>query len=169
MADKPIQLISGILTEVEGTVISTGVAEAGDLVALDSTGKLDISVLPVGIGADTASILASENLSAGDYVNIWNNGGTANIRLADNSNSRPAHGFVLAVVTSGNNGTVYFEGSNTQLSGLTIGARYYLDTAGNATATAPTIGGGAAISQLLGIAISATAVNTDIDDHVVLA
>lgn len=165
MAQKPIQLVSGVLTEVEATVVSAGAGDAGELVALDGTGKIDISMMPLGIGADVAVITATENLSAGDYVNIHSGG----VRLADNSNGRDAHGFVNAAVTSGNPATVYFEGANANLTGLTIGSRYYLDTAGNATATAPTVGGGAQISQFLGLAISATSINTDIDDKVVLA
>jgi hypothetical protein len=168
MADKPIQLVNGQLTQVEGTVLSTGAPNAGDIPALDGTGRLDISVMPVGIGADTATVLASENLAAGDYVNIYDNAGTPNCRLADNSNNRPAMGFVLSAVTSGNNATIYFEGSNNQLSGLTVGARYYLGTLGNETATPPTAPA-ADISQFLGIAINATTINTDIDDEVVLA
>jgi hypothetical protein len=167
-ADKLIQLVNGKLTQVQATVTSAGAANDGDVVALDSAGKLDISVLPTGLGPDVALIVASENLAAGSYINIYNNAGTVNVRLADNSNSRDAHGFVKTSVTSGNNATVYFEGDNDDLSSLTIGARYYLSTAGAATATAP-VSPAAQISQFLGIAINATTINTDIDDCVVLA
>ena len=167
MAQKPIQLVSGKLTEVEATVVSAGAGDAGELVALDSSGKLDLSVLPTGIGPDVASIVTSENLSAGDYVNIYDNAGTPTARLADNSNNRPAMGFVLSAVTSPAAASVYFEGGNSALSGLTVGARYYLGTTGNATATPPV--SPAIFSQFLGIAVSATTINTDIDDEVVLA
>lgn len=166
MAQKPIQLVSGKLTEVEATVVSAGAGDAGELVALDASGKLDLSVLPTGIGPDIASIVSSENLSAGDYVNIYDNAGTPTVRLADNSNNRPAMGFVLTSVTSPAAAAVYFEGGNTGLSGLTVGARYYLGTAGNATATPPV--SPAIFSQFLGIAVNATTINTDIDDEVVL-
>ena len=169
MADKPIQLIGGKLTEVEGTVVSVGAGDAGNIPALDSNGKLDVSVLPTGVGPNVKVILASENIGAGKYVNVYDNTGTANVRLADNSNSREAHGFVKDAVTSGNNATVYFEGTNDDLSGLTPGARQFLATAGGVTATPPTSGGGAQISQLVGTAISATEIDTDIDDCVVLA
>lgn len=168
MADKPIQLVNGKLTQVEGTVSSAGAGNAGDIVALDSGGKLDVSVLPSGVGPDVAVILSSDNLSAGQYVNIYDNTGTPNVRLADNSNSRDAHGFVKATVTAGNNATVYFEGANDDLSGLTIGARYYLGTAGGVTVTPP-VAPGAQISQFVGMAIAADTINTDIDDCVILA
>jgi len=169
MAQKPIQLINGVLTQVEATVVSTGSGDAGEVVALDSNGKIDLSVLPTGVGPDLKVLLASENIGAGKYVNIWNDTGVAKARLADNSNGRQAHGFLKDAVLSGANATVYFEGENAALSGLTPGARYYLGTAGGATATAPTFAGGASISQYVGIAISTTGINTDIEDVVVLA
>ncbi len=169
MADKAIQLVSGKLTQVEATVVSTGVSEAGDIVALDSTGKIDVSVLPTGVGPNVKLIEASENIGAGKYVNVYDNVGTPNVRLADNSNSREAHGFLLTAVTTGNNATVYFEGTNDDLSGLTAGVRQFLGTAGGVTATPPTFAGGAQISQLVGTSISATEIETDIDDIVVLA
>jgi hypothetical protein len=169
MADKLIQLVNGKLTQVEATVSSTGAPNAGDAVALDGSGKLDVSVLPVGVGPNVKVLLASENIAAGRYVNIYDNTGTPNVRLADNSNSREAHGYLKDAVTSGGNATVYFEGTNDDLSGLTPGARQYLSTAGQATATPPTFGGGAQISQLVGLAVSATEIDTDIDDVVVLA
>ena len=64
---------------------------------------------------------------------------------------------------------MYFEGTNDDLSSLTPGARQFLGTAGGITATPPTFAGGAQISQLVGTSISATEIDTDIDDCVVLA
>lgn len=169
MAQKPLQLVNGKITQVEATVVSAGAGDAGELVALDSSGHLDVSVLPTGVGPNVKLILASEDIGAGKYVNIYNNAGTENVRLADNSNSREAFGFVLDAVTTGNMATVYFEGTNNDLGGLTPGARVYLGTAGGVTATPPTFAGGATIFQLVGNAISATEVDTDIDDLIVLA
>jgi hypothetical protein len=164
MANKYIALVSGKLTNVEATVSSAGAGDAGEIVALDSNGRLDVSVLPVGVGPDVAILASSENLSAGDYVNIYDNGGTPTVRLADASNGRDAHGFVKAATTSPANATVYFEGPNMDLSGLTVGARVYLDTVGGVTETPRTTG----IHQFLGIAIDETIVNTDIDDCIIL-
>lgn len=168
MAQKPIQLVNGKLTQVEATVISAGAGDAGEIVALDASGKIDPSVLPVGVGPDVKAILASEAIGAGKYVNIYDNLGVANIRLADNSNSRPAHGFVKDAVANAAIGTVYFEGANDDLTGLTSGLRYYLGTAGGVTATPPAFPA-ATIHQLVGSAISATEVNTDIEDCIILA
>lgn len=168
-AKKYISLLAGKLTQVAATIISTGVANDGDLVALDTTGKLDMSVMPVGIGADVKVLECTEGLNAGVYVNIYDSGGgVEKVRLADNSNSRVAHGFVKTVYTTGQMATVYFEGGNSDLSSLTPGSRYYLGAAGAATATPPAAPA-AQIHQFLGVAVSTTEINTDIDDVIVLA
>lgn len=157
MADKYVGLdANGRLAEVEGTVTSAGAGDAGEIPALDAAGKLDNSVMPVGIGADTQLIEASENLASGDLVNVWDDSGTPKARKADATTiGKEAVGFVLAVVTSGNNATVYFAGEITGLTGLTGGARYFLHTtAGGVTATAPSATGN--IAQFVGVARSTT-------------
>ena len=141
---------------------STGAGDASKIIRTDSTGRIDSSLLPVGIGADTLSIEASETLAAGDFVNIFDDSGTAKVRKADATNSRDANGFILSGVTSGNNVDVYFEGTNTQLSGMTIGARQYLDATGSVTETPNTTSG--QIHQYLGKASSATELNVEIAD-----
>lgn len=168
-AKKYLSHAAGRLQEVQATVTSAGAGDDGKILALDATGKLDNSVMPVGIGADTATIAASENLAAGDYVNIWDSTG-AKVRKADAATSgKEANGFVLAAVTSGANATVYFEGQNTQKTGLTPGARQYLSAAtpGATTATPPAAAGN--VVQLLGVAVSATSISTEIEDGLILA
>ena len=64
-AKKFLRLVAGVFTEVAATVTSAGAGNDGDLVALDSSGRLDNSVMPVGIGVDTKTIAASEALAAG--------------------------------------------------------------------------------------------------------
>lgn len=167
MADKYQTLVNGRETMQEATVASSGAPSAGEIVALDSSGRLDVSVLPVGVGPDVASIIASENLVAGDYINIYNNAGTPNARKADATNDRPAHAFVKEAFSSAEEATVYFEGPNDDKSGLTPGARYYLAAAGGVTASPPS-SPTYVIHQFLGIAVNATTINTDIDDEIVL-
>lgn len=167
MADKPLQLVSGLVTEVEAKIASAGAGDSGKIVALDSTGRIDTSMMPVGIGADTKSILASENLAAGDFVNIYNNAGTANCRKADAtvaSAGEQAHGFVLNNVTSGQNATVYFEGPNTAVTGLTAGVTYVLShsTPGGVVALASASTTAGHILQVVGVATSATEINVEI-------
>lgn len=171
MANKYLKVGStGFPEEVEATVTSAGAGDAGEIIALDAAGKLDTSVLPTGIGADTATLASSENLAAGDFVNIWNDGGTPKVRKADASGgvAKKADGFVLAAVTAPANAVVYFEGTNNQVSGLTGGTEYFLSaTPGAVTATPPTTA--THICQSLGKATSATSINVEIGDPIIRA
>lgn len=163
-----LRLIGGIMSEIRGVQSSAGAGNADDIVALDATGRIDSSMMPVGIGAETKSVLASENLAAGDWVNVYNNAGTANVRKADaTSAGKPADGFVLASVTSGNNAVVYTDGINTQLTGLTVGDVFLATTAGAGTGTAPS--GASQVVQRVGKAVSATEVVYERGDPITLA
>lgn len=168
MTNKYISNSSGVLTEVTASTTSAGAPDAGKIIALDSTGKLDNSFMPTGIGADTAAISASEALSAGDLINIWSNGGVFNVRKADATVAgKEAMGFVLSAVTSGASATVYFESSNTAKSGLTPGKLYLSTTAGGVQSTAPT--GTGQVVQVVGFATSATVMNLQIESPIILA
>ena len=161
-ADKYIELpASGVLTEKSAIVSSAGAGDAGKILALDNSGRIDNSVLPVGLGSDTKSIVCSENLAAGDLVNVYNNTGTSTARKADASGSNAgkiANGFVLAAFNSAELALVHFEGTITGLSGLTPGPMFLSgSTAGLATATAPTASGHCV--QYIGVAISATEIS----------
>lgn len=159
MADKYFGFSSvlGAHTLVEATVVSTGVSEAGKILALDSAGKIDLSALPTGVGPDTKVAPASENLVAGNFVNFWNDSGTIKVRKADGgSNKYLADGFVLANVTAPNNATVYVLGINNAVTGKTLGAMQFLSgTPGDSTETVPTSN----VCQRLGKALSATEID----------
>ena len=167
MADKYQTIIAGRDTMVSATVTSAGSGDAGKIPGLDASGKLDPSLMPVGVGAANASIVASENLSAGDFVNIYDDAGTPKCRKADSTNDRRADGFVLASVTSPAAASVYFEGQNTQLTGLVAGQRLYL-TASGAVSSTPPSSPTDSIHQFLGKALSATVMDVEMADEVVL-
>lgn len=159
-ADKlPALNAQGVLdqTILNATVTSTGVPSSGKTTVLDASGRLDQSVMPVGIVPETGVVTASEALAAGDFVNVYNNAGAFAVRKADASTSgKEAHGFVMASVASGAAATVYFEGSNTVLTGLLGGTQWLsATTAGKTSATAPT--GSGQVVQSVGTAFSATA------------
>lgn len=165
--DKYIRNNAGTLTEQAAIQSSAGAGDAGKIPALDASGRLDTSMMPVGIAADTAAITASEALAAGDYVNVWNSGG-AKARKADATTAgKEAHGFVLAAVTNGAVATVYFEGSNTAVTGQTPGPVFLSTTAGQGAAAAPS--GAGNVVQRVGFATSATSVNFQSQPPVVLA
>jgi len=154
---------------MDETAVGGSASHAGRLVALDGSGRLASTLMPTGIGADTVSLPATENLAAGDWVNIYSATGTPSVRKADaSSDGKEAHGFVLAAVASGAAATVYMEGLNSQCTGLTAGtAHLSSSSAGRATSTPPTTAG--QVVQVLGVAVSATAVNAEIQPPIVLA
>ena len=170
MAKKYIRNNNGVLTETEATTASSGAVNAGDIIALDATGHIDETLLPSGIGADVVSIEASEDLSAGDMVDVYDLSGTPYVRKADATTAgKKAVGFVLDSCTSGSDAAVYFEGQNNQLSGLTAGQTLFLSatTPGGVTATAPS--GSGNIVQVVGRAISATSMAFEPAQPIVLA
>ena len=168
-ANKYLANIAGQTTEVLGTAASAGAGDADKIVALDATGRLSSTMMPVGIAADTALIVASEALTAGDLVNVWNNAGAFNVRKADASTSgKEAHGYVLAAFASSASATVFFEGSDTQVTALTPGKQYLsATTAGRSVATAPSASG--QVVQQVGFATSATVLNFQSLPSVLLA
>lgn len=167
MADKYLYNNAGSVTEKAAIVTSAGAGDAGKIIGLDAGGQLDQSFMPTGIGADTAVVVASEALAAGDLVNIWNSTG-AKVRKADATTAgKEAHGFVKASVLSAGNATVYFEGSNPGVSGLTPGVQYLTTTAGTSSATPPS--GSGNVVQRVGFAPSATVLNFDSGTPIVLA
>lgn len=150
---------SGVLdlSIVNGKASSAGAPDAGKLVALDASGRIDNTQMPVGLGADTAIITTSEILAAGDYVNVWNSTG-AKVRKADATVAgKEAHGFVIAAFGAAVAATVYFESTNTAVTGQTPGNVFLSTTAGLGSATAPVASGN--VVQRIGFAVSATAVN----------
>ena len=159
-ADRvPALNASGILdsTIVNSKTSSAGAGDSGKLPALDGSGRLDSTFMPVGVGADTATITTSEALAAGDWVNVWNSSG-AKVRKADATVAgKEAHGFVLSAAGSGAAATVYFEGTNTAVTGQTPGVVFLSATAGTGTSTAPS--GSGNVVQRVGFATSATSVN----------
>lgn len=167
MADKYLYNNAGSVTEKAAIVTSAGAGDAGKIPGLDAGGQLDQSFMPTGIGADTASITASEALAAGDLVNVWNSTG-AKVRKADATTAgKEAHGFVKASVSSSATATVYFEGGITGLTSLTPGVQFLSTTPGVASATAPSSSGN--VVQRVGFATAATALNFDAGTPIVLA
>lgn len=165
---KYMQLVNGKKTLTKSKDVSAGVADAGEIVALDSEGKIDPTMLR---DIDNKNVPTFEDLTSGDYVNLFDDGGVVKARKADNSNNRPAHGYVKDSVVAPANVTIYFEAANANLAGLTKGSRQYLGTVGG-TIEAPLdptlLANDGKLHQLLGVAISDTEVNTDIQDCIIL-
>lgn len=102
---------------------------------------------------------ASEAISYGAMVNLYNNAGTLNARNANaTNNTKPCHGYCGEIGGSGGAGAyteVIVLSGMIITSGLTPGTRYFLSTTnGLITGTAPVAAGN--IEQVVGIALSAT-------------
>jgi len=119
---------TGLPSEEGALTTSAGAGDADKIVQTNSSGVLDITLMPAGIGANTRTVTAGETLAAGDLIYIAA-AGTA-FKADANAEGKEAIGFVLAGISSAATGTAYF-GSQTisGLSGLTVGSRYFLSNA----------------------------------------
>ena len=160
--------LNGIdLQEIATIQTSAGAGDAGKILALNSSGLIDSTALP---SSSAVTMTASESISAGAIVNIWDSGGgVMKVRNADNSAvGKQADGFCIGAITSAATGPVNIgNGINTGVSGLTVGARYVLGSAGAVTVTAPTTS--ASILQKVGVARSATELEVIIEVPIIRA
>lgn len=150
--------VAGKTKQIIATVTSTGAADAGKIIALDSGGKLDMSLLPGGIGVNVVTALATELIAPGKFVELYDDTGVLKMRLADNSNGRAAWGYVKESVSASASGSVYrLNTVNANMSGLTPGGDYWLGSAGGVISTplSPETDVGK-LDQYLGRALSAT-------------
>jgi len=140
-----VEVISGVLTRKVPNATSAGAADAGKMVQLDGAGKLSTTLMPSAAldGSEDYTLTAFETLAAGDIINVFDNAGTPELRKADNTDAtKPPMGFVQAGITAGASGTARLgNGVITGLTGLIIGAEYYLGTTGSMTTTPPTVAG----------------------------
>lgn len=158
---KFVNVVNGALKVLSAITGYTG--NANEIIATDGTGRINANLMPVGIGADITTVNAGETLAAGDFV--WINSSGEAVK-ATNALEKPADGFVIDNVTSGQPASVYRSGHNTALTGLTAGTRYWLGTAGGVivAGSVPTAAG--TIVQSLGVANSTTSLNFDARNYI---
>lgn len=151
-----------------GAQNSAGAADAGKAAVLDASGKLDVTLFPTGVGADAQMMTAFENLSAGNFVNVFDDAGAFKVRKADATTyGKQAQGFVLVSATAATSVQVYFEGTNTAVTGAVAGNLYLSTTAGGFTSVAPASTGN--VVQKIGIGTSATSINVEFAQPIELA
>lgn len=157
MPDKYVKHdAAGGFAEVEAVAVG-GAGNANKIPALDLSGRLDSTMMPTGIGAETSALEAFGSLAAGDFVNVFNDGGVMKVRKADASSAvAPANGFVLAAYTAGQTATVYWSGLNGSLTGLTPGKHFLSTTPGASNHVAPSASGN--VVQDIGWAVNSTTV-----------
>lgn len=121
-----------------------------------------------GVVVVSHAFVASEALSEGMLVNVWNNAGVPNVRPADASaEGRHAHAFVLDNVAQSALATVYFAGVNNKCTDLIIGDQYLALTPGIPSPFTPNVSGH--ILQTIGLAISPTTLFFNPSDAATLA
>lgn len=123
--------------------------DAGDNVTVSGGGGGGSFTMP------SMSVTASEDVAAGDLINIYNSSGSVRARKAKASAAGyEAFGWTDAAVSSGDTVTVNFLGKNSHSSGLTGGAVFLSETAGLATSTCPS--GSGKVAQQVGVAESSS-------------
>lgn len=156
-------------------LVNAAISSAGLSLISSSDAAAQRAALGLVIGTDVAAvgsgnsttITASEALSAGNLVNIWDSSG-AKVRKADATVvGKEAHGFVSSAVSNGATATVNFSGNITGLSGLTPGLQFLSTTAGASSSTAPTASGN--IVQCIGFATSTSTINFQSQPPILLA
>lgn len=147
---------AGNFLEIEAVQTGGGGSE-NKVPALDASGRLDATMMPTGIGAETSMLEAYGALAAGDLVNVFDDSGTMKVRKADATNAvAPANAFVLSAYSPAATATVYWAGLITGLTGLTVGPAFLSTTAGATTLTPPSSSGN--VVQRVGWIINATTV-----------
>lgn len=156
--------VNGTYQEYSGISTSAGVSSADEIPKLDSSGKLDLTFLPPGIGQDAVTAVAAEALSAGDLV--YFNASGAVLKADATAIAKQARGYVITAVANAATATVFFDDSNSAKTGLTPGATYFLDVISGGVTTTPTTTTGQ-IVQELGFATSATNLRINIQEPVI--
>lgn len=120
-----------------------------------------------GVVQLSESIVATEDMLPGMFVNIWNNSGTAGARTSNSTlPGRHVHGFILDAVSAGNTVTVYFAGLNDKCGDLIIGDQYLSAEPGRTSPFTPNMTGH--VLQTIGLAISPTRMIFNPSDPVTL-
>lgn len=160
--------VSGANTEKFPATTGGDPAQAGQIAALDSTGRWPVSMMPVGITPDTHTGPAGEAIDAGNFVYI--NGAGEVRRASATAAGLPCIGFVLDSAAPGAQVMIYFEGRNTALSGLNPGASYFLsDSAPGELTPTPVVAAPGKKHQCLGVAITPSTLSFEYDRPLILA
>ncbi len=108
-----------------------------------------------GFVSASTPVIASEPLTAGDWVSLWDSGGDARVRKSDHASlDKEVDGYVLVGVASGAVAEVFTSGMNTAVAGQQLGSVF----AAAAGAGSASVGAGAAFAQRIGTAIRPDAV-----------
>lgn len=158
---------TGLLAEVQPISVSAGAGDASKLFQLDANGLIDPSFMPSGIVADSVTANANGAITAKDLCYMEAAGTIARATAAVSGFA--TIGFAQTTVSTGNPVVMQLEGKITGLTGLTVGARYYLSSTTPGGLVATPVTGTGKLHQFVGTAVSTTVLNFEPDDAIVLA
>lgn len=118
-------------------------------------GTDQLTEAPLGAAGIFVAVIASTALTAGSFINIYDDDGTSKARAANASNERFADGYVSSSFNINDSAIVFLNGVNTSLLGLIIGDIYFLGLTPGSLVNSPPTGAGETV-QLLGRAVSST-------------
>lgn len=168
---KFLTVTAGGLTQESAINTSAGAADGGKIIKLDAGGKIDSTMLPLEAGSEF-DVVASENLSQGDVINLFNDSGTLKARKADATDgTKPGDGYAVEAISSAGTGTIHVgNGTLTKTShGFTLGARLYLATTAGAMTETPPSGSGNLVQRVGKVIDANTVAFTDDFPGVTLA
>lgn len=147
-----------VTLEYSGQALAAPVLDA-NAVGLFSGDGANIRVYAggsAGAGGIVIAMEASEDMAAGAMANLWDSGGARMRNANATDGTKPAHGFSMTAVSSGDTGIFYGPGQiNNRLTGLTPGSYYWLDVNNGDIVDAAPSGTGNLV-LLVGFALSAT-------------
>jgi hypothetical protein len=111
-------------------------------------------------------VIASEAISFGAAISLFNSGGVLQVRNANaTNNTKICDGFCSTIggITAGATGEIILNNGVANIGGLVIGSRYWLSTTNGIISNAPAVAAGN-VEQLLGIAISSTVLSFNISN-----
>jgi hypothetical protein len=107
-----VDFATGLNALITPTVTGGSTSAAGQIVALDTDGTLNESLLPSGLGVSVVTAKASEDITADSIVNLYKEGADWLVRNAIGTDaSKYAVGFIKStVVEDAESVDVYLEG-----------------------------------------------------------
>ena len=155
MADKFLTLDDSNGLVEKAPAATGGSGSENRIPVLNSSGRLDQTMMPEGVASEQKIGNAFETITAKDLVYFKSDGTVA--KASNASGGHYAQGWANNGGTAGQPITVNFESTISGLSGLTPDAVCYLGAAGAITQTIIT--GANTLYQEVGLAISATELN----------
>ena len=165
---------TGGLKQLTPNVASAGVSDAGKVIALDGTGKLDSSFLPAGLEVSALSVVMGEALTAGMVCYLADNAGTPNVKKANaTDNTKKAMGFINDTPSYPGSATIFMFGvcalvPKGSMTAADVNKPVFLSTTGGAVTLTPPVAAGnllQPVGRLLSVGATYASIDFDFSDN----